>query len=167
MVVPGIVLFDDVNAEHWAKRIIRDSNREIITSQTGKAMRKVAFICMHNSCRSQIAEALGKHLRGTDCDFYSAGVETKPQINQDAVRLMKREYGIDMERDQYVKLLSDIPEADIYVSMGCNVACPNIPGKEVINWGLEDPTGKQDSEFMDVIRQIEKKVRDFREREEE
>lgn len=60
MVVPGIVLFDDVNAEHWAKRIIRDSNREIITSQTGKAMRKVAFICMHNSCRSQIAEALGK-----------------------------------------------------------------------------------------------------------
>ena len=81
MVVPGIVLFDDVNAEHWAKRIIRDSNREIITSQTGKAMRKVAFICMHNSCRSQIAEALGKHLRGTDCDFYSAGVETKPQIS--------------------------------------------------------------------------------------
>ena len=80
---------------------------------------------------------------------------------------MKQEYGIDMERDQYSKLIQDIPKADIYVSMGCNVACPNIPGKEVINWGLEDPTGKRDSEFMDVIRQIEKKVRDFREREEE
>ena len=88
MVAPGIVLFDDVDAEHWAKRIIRNSNREIITSQTGEAMRKVAFICVHNSCRSQIAEALGKHLRGTDFDFYSAGVETKPQINQDAVRLL-------------------------------------------------------------------------------
>ena len=72
-------------------------------------MRKVAFICMHNSCRSQIAEALGKHLRGTDCDFYSAGVETKPQINQDAVRLMKELYGIDMEKTQYSKLISDIP----------------------------------------------------------
>lgn len=115
---PGIVLFDDVNAEHWAKRIIRDSNREIITSQTGKAMRKVAFICMHNSCRSQIAEALGKHLRGTDCDFYSAGVETKPQINQDAVRLMKELYGIDMEKTQYSKLISDIPKPDTAISMG-------------------------------------------------
>lgn len=58
MVAPGIVLFDDVDAEHWTKRIIRNSNREIITSQTGEAMRKVAFICVHNSCRSQIAEAL-------------------------------------------------------------------------------------------------------------
>lgn len=81
MVVPDIVLFDDVNAEHWAKRIIRNSNHGNITSQTGEAMRKVAFICVHNSCRSQIAEALGKHLRETDFDFYSAGVETKPQIN--------------------------------------------------------------------------------------
>lgn len=45
--------------------------------------KKVAFICVHNSCRSQIAEALGKHLRGEEFDFYSAGTETKPQINQD------------------------------------------------------------------------------------
>lgn len=51
--------------------------------------KKIAFICVHNSCRSQIAEALGKHLRGDEFDFYSAGTETKPQINQDAVRLMK------------------------------------------------------------------------------
>ena len=56
---------------------------------------KVAFICVHNSCRSQIAEALGKHLRGNEFAFYSAGTETKPQINQDAVRLMKELYGID------------------------------------------------------------------------
>lgn len=45
--------------------------------------KKVAFICVHNSCRSQIAEALGKHLAGDKFDFYSAGTETKPQINQD------------------------------------------------------------------------------------
>ena len=88
-------------------------------------MRKVAFICMHNSCRSQIAEALGKHLRGTDCDFYSAGVETKPQINQDAVRLMKELYGIDMEKTQYSKLISDIPKPDTAISMGCDVGCPS------------------------------------------
>ena len=158
MVVPGIVLFDDVNAEHWAKRIIRDSNREIITSQTGKAMRKVAFICRHNSCRSQIAEALGKHLRGTDCDFYSAGVETKPQINQDAVRLMKELYGIDMEKKQYSKLISSIPEPDISISMGCDVGCPFIGRVFDDNWKLEDPTGKTDDDFRVVIQQIEKNI---------
>ena len=158
MVVPGIVLFDDVNAEHWAKRIIRDSNREIITLQTGKAVRKVAFICVHNSCRSQIAEALGRHLRGTDCDFYSAGVETKPQINQDAVRLMKELYGIDMEKKQYSKLISSIPEPDISISMGCDVGCPFIGRAFDDNWKLEDPTGKTDDDFRGVIQQIEKNI---------
>ena len=67
--------------------------------------KKVAFICVHNSCRSQIAEALGKHLAGDKFDFYSAGTETKSQINQDAVRLMKQLYGIDMEQSQYSKRL--------------------------------------------------------------
>lgn len=56
-----------------------------------ECLTKVAFICVHNSCRSQIAEALGKHLAGDEFDFYSAGTETKPQINQDAVRLMKEQ----------------------------------------------------------------------------
>lgn len=89
-------------------------------------MKKVAFIRVHNSCRSQIAEALGKHLRGNEFEFYSAGTETKPQINQDAVRLMKRLYGIDMEKMQYSKLISDIPEPDIAISMGGDVGCPYI-----------------------------------------
>lgn len=127
-----------------------------------KKKTKIAFICVHNSCRSQIAEALGKNYLSDFCDCYSAGTETKPQINQDAVRLMKQEYGIDMEKDQYSKLIQDIPEADIYVSMGCNVSCPNIPGRQMVNWGLEDPTGKDDAAFRDVIRQIEKNVRNLR-----
>ena len=89
--------------------------------------KKVAFICVHNSCRSQIAEALGKHLAGDVFESYSAGTETKPQINQDAVRLMKEIYGIDMERNgQRSKLISEIPEVDIAISMGCNVGCPFI-----------------------------------------
>ena len=127
-----------------------------------KKKKKIAFICVHNSCRSQIAEALGKKYLSDWYDCYSAGTEIKPQINPDAVRLMKQEYGIDMEQNQYSKLLRDIPEADIYVSMGCNVACPNIPGKQVVNWGLDDPTGKDDEAFMHVIRQIEKHIRDLR-----
>lgn len=121
--------------------------------------KKVAFICVHNSCRSQIAEALGKYLAGDIFESFSAGTETKPQINQDAVRIMKELYGIDMEKNgQYSKLISEIPEADIAISMGCNVGCPFIGRAFDDNWGLDDPTGKSDEEFKLVISQIEKKI---------
>lgn len=121
-------------------------------------MKKVAFICVHNSCRSQIAEAMGKHLRGNEFEFYSAGTETKPQINQDAVRLMKQLYGIDMEKTQYSKLISDIPEPDIAISMGCDVGCPYIGRAFDENWGLDDPTGKSDEVFRLVIEKIRQNI---------
>lgn len=119
---------------------------------------KVAFICVHNSCRSQIAEALGKHLAGDVFESYSAGTETKPQINQDAVRLMKKLYGIDMELTQYSKLVSDIPTPDFAISMGCDVGCPFIGRPFDDDWGLPDPTGKDDAEFERVIALIEENV---------
>jgi arsenate reductase len=122
-------------------------------------MNKVAFICVHNSCRSQIAEALGKHLAANVFESYSAGTETKPRINQDAVRLMKELYGIDMERTQRSKLLTEIPPADIVITMGCNVKCPYLPCKRHENWGLDDPTGKSDEEFIKVIKKIEAKIK--------
>ncbi len=100
----------------------------------------VAFICVHNSCRSQIAEALGKHFAGEKYDFYSAGTETKPQIDKDAVRLMKRLYGIDMEQTQYSKTIDSIPVPDTVISMGCEVGCPYIGRVFDDNWGLPDPS---------------------------
>ena len=127
-------------------------------------MKKVAFICVHNSCRSQIAEALGKHLASDVFESYSAGTETKPRINQDAVRLMKAKYGIDMEKEQYSKLLSDIPPVDVVVTMGCNVSCPFLPCKLREDWGLEDPTGKSDEFFLKIINKIEQKVLELKER---
>ena len=108
---------------------------------------KVAFVCVHNSCRSQVAEALGKLLASDIFECYSAGTETKPQINQDAVRLVKEIYNVDMEKAQYPKLLSDIPKVDIVITMGCNVDCPYLPCSHREDWGLEDPTGKKDEEF--------------------
>ena len=119
---------------------------------------KVAFVCVHNSCRSQIAEALGRHLAGDVFESYSAGTETKPCINQDAVRLMKQVYGIDMEQQQRSKLLEEIPQADVYISMGCNVACPYVPGKERQDWGLQDPTVQPDEVFLKIIQAIEERV---------
>lgn len=123
---------------------------------------KVAFICVHNSCRSQIAEALGKALASDVFESYSAGTETKPKINQDAVRLMKALYGIDMEQTQYSKLISDIPEPDIAISMGCNVGCPFIGRPFDDNWGLDDPTGKSDEEFKKVIDEIRLRIMELK-----
>lgn len=121
--------------------------------------KKIAFICVHNSCRSQIAEALRKHLRGEEFDFYSAGTETKSKINQDAVRLMKELYGIDMEQSQYSKTIDKIPSPDIAISMGCDVGCPFIDRAFDDDWGLPDPTGKSDAEFINVIKRIESNIK--------
>ncbi len=129
-----------------------------------KKKTKVAFICVHNSCRSQIAEALGKHLASDVFESYSAGTETKPQINQDAVRLMKQLYDIDMEKTQRSKLLSEIPPVDIVITMGCNVECPFLSCEHREDWGLEDPTGSSDEVFLQVIKAIEGKVLELKER---
>lgn len=122
-------------------------------------MKKVAFICVHNSCRSQIAEALGRHLAADRFESYSAGTETKPRINQDAVRLMKAIYGIDMEAEgQRGKRLNELPSIDVVITMGCNVQCPYLPCERREDWGLEDPTGKDDDAFKAVIQEIHTRI---------
>ena len=110
-------------------------------------MPRVAFICVHNSCRSQIAEAIAKLFASDVFESYSAGTEVKPQINQDAVRIMKKRYDMDMEKTQHPKLLVDIPEVDIVITMGCNVNCTFLPCRYKEDWNLDDPTGKSDEEF--------------------
>ncbi|WP_293984053.1 arsenate reductase ArsC [uncultured Clostridium sp.] len=126
--------------------------------------KKVAFICVHNSCRSQMAEALGKIYGGEAFVSYSAGTETKPQINADAVMIIKELYGVDMNETQKSKLISDIPEIDIAIKMGCNVVCPYLKADHVEDWGLEDPTGKSREEFIRTAKIIEEKVKDLAQR---
>lgn len=124
---------------------------------------KVAFICVHNSCRSQMAEALCKHIAPNVFECYSAGTETKGRINPDAVRIMKECYGIDMELTQRPKLLSEIPPVDIVITMGCNVECPFLPCKYREDWGLDDPTGKEDTEFVRVIDKVVQRITELQE----
>ena len=126
--------------------------------------KKVAFVCVHNSCRSQIAEAFGKMLAADVFESYSAGTETKPAINQDAVRLMKSLYSIDMEKTQYSKLLDDIPAVDIVITMGCNVQCPHLPCEHREDWGFDDPTGMSDEVFEQTIEAIKVKVLELKQR---
>jgi arsenate reductase len=119
---------------------------------------KVAFICTHNSCRSQMAEAISKKLASDVFDAYSAGTEIKGTINPDAVRVIQRIYGIDMTENQHPKLLSELPPVDIVVTMGCGVQCPYLPCKHREDWGLDDPTGKAEDEFVRTAEIIEEKI---------
>ena len=126
---------------------------------------KVAFVCVHNSCRSQFAQALGRHLAADVFESYSAGTELKDRITPDAVRLMKKLYHIDMEAEgQRSKLLSELPPVDGVVTMGCNVQCPALPCTWRENWGLDDPTGQPDAVFEETIRRIEANILRLRER---
>lgn len=125
---------------------------------------KVAFICVHNSCRSQMAEALGKHFASDVFESVSAGTETKPQINQDAVRLIKEIYNIDMEETQHSKLLDEIGDIDILIKMGCNIICPFLPNQYEEDWGLDDPSGKSDEEFKKTIDIIEENIKSLAKR---
>jgi len=111
-----------------------------------------------------MAEALGKHFAADTFESYSAGTHTKDKINPDAVRIIKAKYGIDMERTQRPKLLEDIPALDIVITMGCNVDCPNLPCRHREDWGLDDPSGKSDEEFMIIIKEIERKIKELAQR---
>jgi arsenate reductase len=141
---------------------MENRKNQVILNCKGKP--KVAFVCVHNSCRSQIAEALGKKLAADAFESYSGGTEIQDRINQDAVRLMKSIYGIDMEKDQRSKLIFDIPDPDVVIKMGCNVTCPPIEGAYEEDWGLDDPTGKEDDAFMELINIIEKKILELKEK---
>ena len=125
---------------------------------------KVAFVCVHNSCRSQMAEAIAKILAPDVFEAYSAGTETKPEINQDAVMTIKELYGVDMNLTQHSKLLQELPQIDILVTMGCNVECPYVPCKFREDWGLEDPSGKDKEVFLQTAALIREKVLDLKKR---
>ncbi len=125
---------------------------------------KVAFVCIHNSCRSQMAEAIAKVLAADVFEAYSAGTETKPQINQDAVAVIKELYGVDMNETQRSKLLHELPAIDILVTMGCGVSCPYLPCRHREDWGLEDPTGKDKAAFLRTAAIIREKVLDLKNR---
>lgn len=130
-------------------------------------MRKyiVAYVCVHNSCRSQMAEALTNTYFSDFFEAHSGGTETKPKINQDAVRIIKKLHGIDMNETQYSKLIDELPkEVDLLITMGCNVECPFIPTQHREDWGLDDPSGLSDEVFIETQRIILEKIRSLKQR---
>ena len=117
----------------------------------------VAFVCVHNSCRSQMAEAWTKKLGSDIFEVYSAGTEKYPCVKPLAVKVMEEE-GIDMS-SHYPKLLNEIPSSvDVLITMGCNVTCPYIPCTEKTDWGLEDPSGGPIEDYRKCSSLIKEKV---------
>lgn len=123
---------------------------------------KVAFVCTHNACRSQIAEALGRKYGSDVFVSYSAGTAIKEKINPDAVRLMKQKYGIDMSQTQTPKALVKLPPVDVVVTMGCGVKCPYLPCQQRIEWQIPDPTGSADADFLAIIALLEEKIKQLK-----
>lgn len=121
-------------------------------------MKNIVFICIHNSCRSQIAEYFGKKYLGDIYNVYSAGSEIKSEINKDAVRIIKQLHNDDISLSQHPKTINEIPEPDIIISMGCYNGCPYLNKDFNADWQIEDPTGKNDFEFIKIINQIKEKV---------
>lgn len=122
--------------------------------------KKVAFVCVHNSCRSQMAEGWAKKLGSHVLEVYSAGTENYPEVKPLAVQVME-EAGVDMS-EHYPKLLSHIPEeVDYLITMGCNVVCPYIPCSHSEDWGLTDPSGGPIEDYRKIRDIIKGKVEDL------
>ena len=125
----------------------------------------VAFVCTHNSCRSQMAEAVAKLDHNDFFAPHSAGTTIKERINPDAVSLILKTYDYDMEKAQYNKTLDALPSAiDVLVTMGCNVECPYVPCKHREDWNLDDPTGKGEEAFKKTLSLIQSKMKNLRKR---
>ena len=121
---------------------------------------KVAFVCVHNSCRSQMAEGWAKSLGSDIFEAYSAGTENYPEVKPLAVAVME-EAGVDMSAHK-PKLLTDIPEElDLLITMGCNVVCPFVPNKHAEDWGLTDPSGGPIEDFRVTRDLIKAKVEEL------
>ncbi len=125
---------------------------------------KVAFVCVHNSCRSQMAEAIARLIAPDIIEVSSAGTELKSEINPQAIETIRELYGVDISKTQKPKHISALPPIDILVTMGCGVECPFLPCRHREDWGIEDPTGKSKEEFIKTALQIEEKVRNLIER---
>ena len=121
---------------------------------------KIGFICVGNSCRSQMAEGFAKEYGKDIFEVYSAGTEPASEVKPNAVKAMK-EIGIDIS-GQYPKKLEEIPsELDILITMGCGVECPYIPCEYRKDWGLDDPAGKPIAEFRKTREIIKDKLDDL------
>ena len=123
--------------------------------------KKLLFVCIENSNRSQMAEAFAK-IHGADvAEAYSAGSKASGVVNPRAIKAMN-EIGYDLSKHKSTSL-DEIPQItyDYVVSMGCGEKCPFVPAKQRLDWDIPDPKAMEPEEFNKVRDFIEKKVKEL------
>ncbi|MEV2225495.1 arsenate reductase ArsC [Nocardia vinacea] len=119
----------------------------------------VLFVCVHNAGRSQMAAALLTHLAGDRVEVRSAGSAPADQVNPAAIAAM-REIGIDISAEIPKILTVDaVRGSDVVITMGCGDACPYFPGKQYLDWKLDDPAGQGIDAVRPIRDDIENRVR--------
>ncbi|MFE9321512.1 arsenate reductase ArsC [Nocardia sp. NPDC052278] len=119
----------------------------------------VLFVCVHNAGRSQMAAAFLTHLAGDLVEVRSAGSAPADQVNPAAIAAM-REIGIDISTEIPKALTVDaVQGSDVVITMGCGDACPYFPGKQYLDWKLDDPAGRGIDAVRPIRDAIENRVR--------
>jgi arsenate reductase len=114
-------------------------------------VRRALFVCVQNAGRSQMAQALYERLGG---EARSAGTRPAERVHPEVVEAM-RELGIDLGGRRPKALdRGDAEWADVVVTMGCGDECPFVPGKQYVDWQLEDPAGKD----LDTVRRVRDEI---------
>mgnify|MGYP001210979360 FL=1 len=123
-------------------------------------MKTILFLCIENSCRSQIAEAFANAYSYSANKIISAGSNPSGEVNPTAIKLMGK-IGHNIS-DHSSKSVNEIKEEiDILISMGCGDSCPQLSAKKRLEWDIPDPKKMKEDEFMEVIKLIDKKVKKF------
>jgi len=120
-------------------------------------IKKVLFVCVENSCRSQLAEAISNHLFSNHLKAFSAGSRPSGKVNPKAIASLK---GIGIDHKGESKSVDEIKgsDFDFVVGMGCGDECPNIPGSKRIEWNIPDPKKYGTKKFNETRDQIKKKI---------
>ena len=122
---------------------------------------RILFVCIENSCRSQIAEGFAKNFGKNKVEVFSAGSNPSGKVNPVAIEVMK-EIGIDISQ-QYSKSFKEPPyrEFDYVITMGCGDVCPFVPAKQRIEWDIPDPQGEKIEKFREVRNEIKRLLTEF------
>ena len=125
-------------------------------------MKKILFVCIENSNRSQMSQAFAKMIGGANVEAYSAGSKPSGVINPRAIAAMKElDYDLGRHQSKSLEEVKQFAPFDAVVTMGCGDACPWMPAKQFIDWQIPDPKNMEREQFNEVRDMIGEKVKEL------
>jgi arsenate reductase len=124
--------------------------------------KKILFVCIENSNRSQMSQAFANIHGGDGVEAYSAGSKPSGKINRKAIAAMKElNYDLSQHSSKALDEVKAFAPFDVVVTMGCGDACPWMPAKRFVDWAIPDPRDMNETEFNRVRDLIEQHVKDL------